>query len=437
MGRSRGFDGPTRQEARPARKILAVDFEVFGHHPAYVQNIADVWVGANIEGSIDFLLSQKFSKVHPDTVNHLAQLDSSKIRMRFTSDSEEAMLSKPGRRYWNGWKIFCKHALESGAHHGLLLYLDPLQVALWLGQKSPISLSAIYFRPTFHYPSYHGYRWSMKDSLVSLRKKFLLQRILNKPELRELLSLDATAVPYIRDHFRTNTRISHFPDTFAREHRSAEEIALLRQELGIEPGRLVFCMIGILDERKGPFQLLDSIQYLPDQVRSNICILLVGRPTDSLREKLVQAVETLKSNSTAQVILRGKYVSPSQVQSYYTLSDVMLTTYQFHKGSSSALIRAAYEKKPVLSSNYGWLGHMVRTHRMGVEIDSSNPRDIAKGIERFATSDPNSLFDSELGAQLAKDNSQDQMALDLAAMLNHGADTSAADVENVSNAGAR
>jgi glycosyltransferase involved in cell wall biosynthesis len=405
---------------KSVRKVLAVELEAFGHRPAYIQNIADIWVDANLDGEIEFLLTRRFRESHQNTIEYIEKLADPRVGVRFLTDSEEAILAQPRRMYWNGWKIFCKRAREGGANHGLLLHFDPFQLPVWLGEKSPIPFSAIYFRPTFHYWQYAGHQPTIRDILVSWRKSFLLQRVLRRPQMRELLSLDATAVPYIRSHFRTTARISHFADSFPRTKTTEEQIATLRRELGIDAGRIVFCMIGVLDDRKGPLQLLESVRHLPDDAAGKVCLLLIGRPTDELRAPLLQAVAALSKNETkshVQVILRSEYIPPSEVQSYYALSDVMLTTYQLHKGSSSALIRAAYEKKPVLSSNYGWLGHMVRTYRMGIEIDSTDPRQIASGIVRFVSSNPSSLIDTSKCEQLAFDNSQEKMAADLQRML--------------------
>ena len=188
------------------RKVLAVDFEACGHHAAYIQNIANVWVEANLQGSIEFLLTNEFRQVHSNTVDEIQRLADPRVTLRFLNESEEKLVSKPQKRYWNGWKIYCEYARMSSASHGFLLFLDPFQLPIWLGQKSPIPFSGIYFRPTFHYGLYKGHQSTLKNSLVGLRKSFLLQRVLSKQQLVSLLSVDGTAAPYIRDHFRTTAR---------------------------------------------------------------------------------------------------------------------------------------------------------------------------------------------------------------------------------------
>jgi glycosyltransferase involved in cell wall biosynthesis len=419
------------------RKVLAVDFEFSGHHPAYIENIANVWSQSNISHSIEFLLCNRFKELHNNIVKNIEDLSDPKVTLRFITVDEESLLANPKSKYWNAWKLFCKYAIESEASDGLILFLDLFQLSIWLGQKSPVPFSGIYFRPTFHYGLYKGFRPTVRDRLVGWRKAFLLQRVLSKQELCNLLSVDATATPYIREHFHTTARIAHFPDSFPRSRPSQEQVAKLRSDLGIESNRIVFCMIGVLDNRKGPLQLIESIQHIPEDAAKKICILLVGRVTESLRQALTEAIRKAKSTSKAQVILYDSYIPPAEIQSYYTLSDVMLTTYQFHKGSSSALIHAAYENKPVLSSNFGWLGHMVRTYKMGIDIDSSDPKKIAIGISKFVYSDPRAFIDCNLATQLASDNSQEQLAQELALLLEEGSFTKSPRPEYASHAEVR
>jgi glycosyltransferase involved in cell wall biosynthesis len=407
---------PSSKPCEP-QKVLAVDFEFSGHHPAYIENIANVWSQSNLNHHIEFLLCNRFRELHGNTVNNIERLSDPKVSLRFISEDEERLLANPKSKYWNAWKLFCKYATVGKATHGLVMFLDMFQLSIWLGQKSPIPFSGIYFRPTFHYELYQGFRPSIRETLVGWRKAFLLQRVLKKPQLTNLLSVDGTAVPYIREHFSTSARVAHFPDSFSRQSPSDQQANELRDTLGIEPGRMVFCLIGVLDNRKGPMQLLNAIRHLPDDVAEKTCILLAGRVSDGLRNQVVDAVLKVKSYSKAQVVLHDQYIPPSEILTYYKISDVMLTTYQFHKGSSSALIHAAHENKPVLSSNYGWLGHMVRTYSLGIDIDSSDSVAIANGITRFAHSDPSTLPNQSHASDLLRENSQERLAMELTRLV--------------------
>jgi glycosyltransferase involved in cell wall biosynthesis len=118
--------------------------------------------------------------------------------------------------------------------------------------------------------------------------------------------------------------------------------------------------------------------------------------------------------SSVQVVIRNSYIEATEVQHYYTMSDVILTTYQNHMGSSSALIRAALAKKPVLSSDFGLMGHLVRTRKLGRVCDSTSPQAIAAGIEQMLESNLSNLTDSVECDRLVAENSEQQLGNDLA-----------------------
>ena len=430
-------DSLLRQEIKQGStrlpKVLAVEFEVFGHHAQYVQNIADVWLAAGLDGCLEFLLTNRFKKVHADVVEHIRAMDSEKVTTSFITDEEEVQLSRPSLKHWNGWKLFCKYATRSNADLGLFMYFDRFQLPVCFGQKSPIPFAGIYFRPTFHYHTFKGYRPTINERWVALRKQFLLRRVLRNKELKTLLSLDPIAARYIQQHFKADGRISHFADSFPRISPSETEVHELRQELKIEPNRFVFCLIGILDHRKGPIQLLESIKHIPEEVASKICILLAGYTPDGFKNLLENAVAGAQGISKVQIVLRNEYIAPAKVQTYYALSDVLLTTYQFHIGSSSALLRSASQRKPLLSSDYGLLGHLVRTLELGVTVDTTQPKEIANGIVRMASSNPQMYLNISNADRLSHENSQEKLAMDLKQLLQAASNRSNSSLHNSSN----
>jgi hypothetical protein len=60
----------------------------------------------------------------------------------------------------------------------------------------------------------------------------------------------------------------------------------------------------------------------------------------------------------------------------------VLTLYQRHVGMASVIIRAAVSEKPLISSDYGYMGHLVKTEQLGVVTDSTSPTAICQLLER-------------------------------------------------------
>lgn len=399
-------------------RVLAYEIEVGGHHPGYIQNFAECWVDRQIPAKLDFLVTPKFFELHANVVERLDEFSENGIRILSLSEDEyDAMMRVPKLRYIKGWKLYCEYAKRLQADHGLLMYFDFFQVPTLLGPASPCPFSGIYFRPTFHYKSFRNYVPSLKESIRAKRKEFVLRRVLKNRMFERLYCLDSFAVEHIKANFNTESQIALIADSFAVYESSPERQAELRTSLGIEPGRTVFCLLGVLDQRKGVKELLECLHLVPDEVANKCCLLLAGVVHPSQAEEIQTLLTKVQRDSPMQLILHNNYIRGDQVQHYYDMSDVIMATYQRHMGSSSALIRAALAQKPIFSSDYGLMGEIVLRRRLGVTVDTCSPKDMASGFKPFIDNDPQSMFDHDEALQYASENSPEQLAVDLSALV--------------------
>jgi len=396
-------------------RIVAMEYQVLGHYPDYIRNIAEQWHLSSWDAEIEFIVSNRFASIHGEADQAVRSFQDDRIHVTPVSQDEEEGILRQGRQHYFGWELFRRYCAKSNAAHGLLMYLDNFQLPIWLGKKLTCSFSAIYFRPTFHYHRYLHHRPSFLQRLVSIRKKWFMKQVLRCPQLKELYVLDPTAIDYIRNHFRTHVRISHFADTFPPYPSRPDRVAEIQRELGIEKGRKVFTLLGVLDSRKGPIELLQSVSHLDDNTASKMTLMLLGYTPDDYVAKVKAAYEIAKKKSFIQLIYENRFIPGTDIQNYFAASDVILITYQGHMGSSLALIRAAAEGKPLLSSNFGTVGELVEQKRLGITVDSTDPRSIAKGITRLMTEVPR--FDSREAKRLVDDNSCEQLRRDLARMF--------------------
>ena len=403
-------------DARP--RVLAFEIEIGGHHPSYIQNFAECWVSRQIPARLDFLVTPKFFESHHNVVDRIAEFADFGVRILSLSDVEyREMMRFPRLRYMRAWKLYCQYAKRVKADHGLLMYFDFFQLPSIMGAESPCPFSTIYFRPTFHYHTFAKYVPSIREKLRAKRKEFVLRRVLRNAKLERLYCLDSFAVEYISQHFESQSQISLIADSFAVYESSKQRQSELRVELGIEPGRTVFCLLGVLDQRKGVKELLECLPLVPDEVASQSCLLLAGIVHTSQADEVHSLLEKMQRQTSMQVILRDAFIQGDQVQHYYDLSDVILATYQRHMGSSSALIRAALAQKPVFSSDYGLMGEIVLRRKLGIAVDTGSPMAMANGFKSFIDNDPQSMFDRKEALQYANENSPEQLAEDLSLMV--------------------
>lgn len=398
-------------------KVVAFEIEVEGHHPGYVQNFAKAWVDHNIPATLEFVVTPLFYAQHPDTVNTVQNIASDRVTIRSITEAEFQHMQKfPLLRYFKAWNLFCNYLDKLNASHGLVMYYDYFQLPTVIGRKCSRPYSAIYFRPTFHYHKLPNYRPTLADRFRNFRKKLLLTQVLKNTELKQLYCLDEIAVQHMQQHLDSTVTHRHIADSFTIYQTSEPRQNQLRNQLQIEPDRTVFLLLGVLDRRKGVKELLQSLSLVPSPAGTKMCIVLAGKIADYQREEIKNIVDDLGRQSDIQVILHDEYIQDNQVQHYYDLSDVILATYQKHMGSSSALIRAALAQKPVLSSDYGLMGEIVRNRQLGITVDTASPKAIANGLSAFIEQ-PDKMLNKGNAAKYAAENSPRQLAKDLSQMI--------------------
>lgn len=397
------------------QRVMAFDLETGGHHPSYIRNFAAQWSIHSLPADIDFVVTQQFFKCHADVVETVSNLDPKSIRIQAISDEEEnRWQSSKLLRERYGWKLFCSYARKLNADRALLMYGDRYQLPIILGQRSPCPFSCIYFRPTFHYTQLSNYQPTLGQRFTAFRKQVLLQRMLAVRQLEVLFCLDPIAVDYITRNLSTQARIGLMPDSFASYVIPPSRIEELRSELAIEHGRKVLLLLGSLDRRKGPLQLLAAAENLASDLQSELCLLLVGNLHQSIANDVLAQIEKLNAKSNIQIVLRNEYISDTIVQEYYELADIALTTYQNHYGMSSVLIRAGLAGIPVLSSDYALLGELVRNYGLGVVVDTTSPQCFTSTLERVITHEPKDLFDADKAFEFANQHSPEALAKTLA-----------------------
>ena len=392
------------------QRTMAFELETGGHHASYIRNFAQQWAENLAPHEIHFIVTPDFFQRHQDVIDLIESLKTDSVEIHAISATENDSLGEGIKRIFNGWKLFCRYAENLKADRGLLMYSDHFQLPMLFGKSSPCPVSCIYFRPTFHYGSLENYHPSLKQRIAASRKRLMVKRLLKLKQMDVLFSLDPLAVDYMRDNFSTHAKIWQLPDSFVRRETTTAQMDELKSDLAVEQGRKVCMLLGVLDSRKGPLQLLDAASRLTESLQEKLCLLLVGSLTPAIEAEVIQKVEQLQNTTPLQIILKNAYVSDTIVQRYYELADVALTTYQQHMGMSSALIRAALAEIPVLSSSYGLMGNLVEKERLGITVETQDPTAFTKALAAVIEQPAERLFDVSNALAFAASHSPGALA---------------------------
>ncbi|MFC5410481.1 glycosyltransferase [Larkinella bovis] len=363
-----------------AKKILLFDTIIDGHHADYLTHLITYWVKNRLAGELVVVTQPAFR----GRFEKVTAQEPGGQNVRFEpiplAEVEAVHQASMLTRSFKEWNLVLKYIQVYKPAHVLLMYFDIFQLATWLGRSAPCPVSGIYFRPDFHYPRHPG----LKAQLNGLRKKVTLQGALRQRGLANLFSLDHSAVDGLR---QLNPRAQIWPlaDPVESYDVSPVETEQLRAELGIEPGRQIFLLFGHLDERKGIEPLLEALKDLPTGQQKEVCLVLVGPVLPGFREKIEQKMAEIGKD--LQIVRIFNEVKGRQIQVFFELSDYVLALYQRHVGMASVVVRAAVSRKPVLASDYGYLGQLVQTEQLGAVADTTSPAAIRTMFQRVLTTE--------------------------------------------------
>jgi glycosyltransferase involved in cell wall biosynthesis len=389
-------------------RILIFNNAVGGHHPIYLKYLIEYWCEHRLPGQLCLLVSPFLLEKHSDILKPSIV---AKYGVQFFPMSEQdhaQILSQKSfvRRAIEEWKIIRRYVRELKITHCFLPGIDQFLLLFALGYRIECPVSGIYLRPTFHYPDFGNQDTSLKEKIRYLRQKALLLRALRHPKLKYLFCLDPLAVEHVQKKYGS-TKLIHLPDPVHQYKTNSSYRNLLKQKLGISEHQKVLLLFGALNQRKGIYQVIDALKKLSDQHRAKLCLLLVGAVSSSERSRLKAEIEELPST---QILLHDEYVSESQVVDYFDASDVVLAPYQKHVGMSGILLIAAAMQKPVLSSDYGLMGELVRRYQLGVAVDSTDPSQIANALTDFLSKSPQQFCHAQKMQQFVEEHDASKFA---------------------------
>ncbi len=403
--------------------LLIFDLSIRGHHPNYICHLIRYWQTQTHFQLLSIVVSPRFLTEHADVVQFAKQQSNLNIQFVAITHQQESAL-KPRKkvldrnlRNFQEWRLFCDYAGKLRATHGLIMYLDTyfLSIAWWI--KPPCPFSGIYFRPTLHYRQLGAqlsFSWHQK--LNQGRESITLNKVLQNSRLTTLFCLDPLAVPALQQR-RSRAEIIHLPDPVEYVPPPPQDCTL-RDDLGIEAERTVFLLFGAIDGRKGIHQVLDAIQNLSPNWSRRLCLLLVGE--SKIQQQLEARITEITDSQPVQIIRNYQFVSEEEVWSYFRMSDVILATYQKHVGMSGILLLAAATQKPVLSTDFGLMGAMVKQHQLGLSVDSTQPGQIGEGMVKLMGESRNDFFNPDQMKAWAQQNSAENFAQTIfAGIANH------------------
>lgn len=359
--------------------ILIFEVDLGGHRSVYLERIVE----AHLElGRIVTIAIPEMGSAVP-VIKRLRESYKGAVRIAPLSKAKciQALNSRYGNvgRELSLWHIFNKAfrlvLADRPVDFVFLPYLDYCLNAIGLlGSPFGKTLwSGICMRPTFHYMECGVIA---PDSLLLHLKRLLFNRVLRIQSLSCLFSIDELLVAYFGRHNPALAhRLRYLPDPV--ELPANLDVGQLRENYNIPPDAKVILVFGAINERKGIFVLLDTLESESDLDEWHI--LIIGQQSYSVRVALLTPRwSKLKNANRLHTI--DTFVTGEVEKHVLAICDVVWVAYVGHYQMSGVLVSAGMHRKPVIACEEGLIGWYARNKGVGVTT-SQHPFSVAAALK--------------------------------------------------------
>jgi glycosyltransferase involved in cell wall biosynthesis len=133
-----------------------------------------------------------------------------------------------------------------------------------------------------------------------------------------------------------------------------------RRRLGIPTDGRYIASIGYLDRRKGTHLLVRA--FSKAKLGATDRLLLMGKIDPEIRPILKEVSAEVPDG---RLVIIDEYVTDERLGLGLCAADVVCAPYDRHIGSSGIVVRAAAAERPVLASDYGWVGAVISAFKLG------------------------------------------------------------------------
>jgi glycosyltransferase involved in cell wall biosynthesis len=152
-----------------------------------------------------------------------------------------------------------------------------------------------------------------------------------------------------------------------------------RTRLGLPAERVILLFFGELRETKGPDILLKATHRLP----VDALILYAGAPAGSFSSRDWEAQVT-RGHLNDRVRLDLGHVPNELVPVYFRAADAVVLPYRRSFLATSGVLQwAAAAGRPVIATNVGDVGNLVKRYGLGLVVEPEDPDQLAHAIGEF------------------------------------------------------
>jgi len=360
-------------------RVILFDILTGGHHIKNVSYLAQYLLERGYE--VMFVTAVWDERVEA-LAKRFPQLEIETFLPNSANDIARAPFLKMLRLLWEGLTYCYKRAVCWKANVILLLYLDHAEVTVLLRtllwrkrcwssygfliwpypENEKIRRAPIYKRFYWRFR-----RWALKKMLrmdllnaIFVHTEAARQSVLGKAEVKEL-----------------QDRVVIVPDPCEplEEPVTKQEA---RSRLCLPQNKTLLLFFGRLRWDKGIDILLKAVKECDE----DFTLVVAGQPGYIGNAE----IEALKSElkGSCEIISRLQYIEPSEEKLYFYAADAVVLPYRrAFRGTSGILQNAAAARRPVIVTDVGLIGEIVRKYSLGIVVEPESTDALMKGIKEF------------------------------------------------------
>jgi glycosyltransferase involved in cell wall biosynthesis len=169
--------------------------------------------------------------------------------------------------------------------------------------------------------------------------------------------------------------IENFPD-MDLFNNTVDSTSIIK-EYGLN-NKIVISQIGAIDPTRGLLEVLYALKYM----QNNVCLILVGRISKTIRELIEETMKKEGLNNSILILPNG--VKHERTPEYYRASYATIALLHPLPAYVTSIPTKLYESLacgvPVIAANLPHIQEIVEKYKVGLCADSEDPYDIADKI---------------------------------------------------------
>ncbi len=377
-----------------SESILFLDFNISGHHVEHLYHLIKYRV-AHPECPEFVLLT------HPGFMERVAALNlpshwhEKGISIIHPSPEETQRLEAKRSIFSRAdaeFRILHNNAEKYKTKCCYLMTLNDFQVVLGTAyaRSFPCVIRGILFDPYSALDDGRHFTETCKLSILRLRKHLQTLWMLRNKKIDHIYVLnDPDSAQYLNSRYHKKNMFVALADPILIPPGFNHQVSNVKQKLA---SRYRFLLFGSLSSRKGIFQVIDALHCIPETFAKQIEVIFAGEVVDEERVRFRSRIADLhRDRPKIKIIFHDEFIPFEKIPALFFGIDCILLPYNLVSASSGLIGHSALYGKPVIGPARGLIGKLIRSYRLGLEIEPVNAPNIAAAMMDLVKKGPPSI----------------------------------------------